>query len=199
MLTDTLYRPFRPTYHDASFTGVKVQNLDPTPRPLDHLTLRGQPTAPALITREGVIDYAGLEQKVASAAAALRARGLAEGDRVASWLPKGLITALLPLACARARLVHVPINPLLKRLQVSHILADCSARLLISGEARLAPVAAELAGLLDRHLEALDLALAGGEAEGLGPAAGRLVGVRDLLRRTVAIGGRPVSDVTPSV
>jgi hypothetical protein len=62
-----------------------------------------------------------------------------------------------------------------------------------------APVAAELAGLLDRHLEALDQALAGRGAEGLGPAAGRLVATRDLLRRTVAIGGRPVSDVTPGV
>jgi hypothetical protein len=62
-----------------------------------------------------------------------------------------------------------------------------------------APVAAELAALLDRHLEALELALAGTGAEGLGPAAGRLVGTRDLLRRTVAIGGRPVSDVTPGV
>lgn len=62
-----------------------------------------------------------------------------------------------------------------------------------------APVAAELAALLDRHLEALELALAGKGAEGLGPAAGRLVGARDLLRRTVAIGGRPVSDVTPGV
>ena len=62
-----------------------------------------------------------------------------------------------------------------------------------------AAVAAELAGLLDRHLEALELALGGSAAEGLGPAAGRLVGARDLLRRTVAIGGRPVSDVTPSV
>jgi hypothetical protein len=61
------------------------------------------------------------------------------------------------------------------------------------------PVAAELAGLLDRHLEAVDLALGGSVAEGLGPAAGRLVGARDLLRRTVAIGGRPVSDVTPGV
>jgi hypothetical protein len=62
-----------------------------------------------------------------------------------------------------------------------------------------APVAAEVAGLLDRHLEALQLALGGTGADGLGPAAGRLVGVRDLLRRTVAIGGRPVSDVTPGV
>ncbi|HWD43589.1 MAG TPA: hypothetical protein VHM23_07750 [Actinomycetota bacterium] len=61
-----------------------------------------------------------------------------------------------------------------------------------------AEVAAELAGLLERHLEALDRALGGG-AESLGPPAGRLVGTRDLLRRTVAIGGRPVSDVTPGV
>ena len=62
-----------------------------------------------------------------------------------------------------------------------------------------APVAAELAALLDRHLEALEAALGGSGAEGLGPAAGRLVSARDLLRRTVAIGGRPVSDVTPGV
>jgi hypothetical protein len=66
-----------------------------------------------------------------------------------------------------------------------------------------APVAAEVAGLLERHRDALDQALAGGPGggapEGLGPAAGRLVGTRDLLRRTVPIGGRPVSDVTPGV
>jgi hypothetical protein len=63
-----------------------------------------------------------------------------------------------------------------------------------------AAVAGELAELLGRHLEALDTALGGtGEAEGLGRAAGRLVGLRDLLRRTVALGGRPVSDVVPGV
>jgi hypothetical protein len=61
------------------------------------------------------------------------------------------------------------------------------------------PVAAEVAGLLDRHLEALEGALGGAWAEGIGPAAGRLVSARDLLRRTVALGGRPVSDVTPGV
>jgi hypothetical protein len=62
-----------------------------------------------------------------------------------------------------------------------------------------APVAGELGRLLDRHLEAIDGALGGTGREGLGPEAGRLVGLRDLLRRTVAIAGRPVSDVTPSV
>src|SRR4051794_5838318 len=52
------------------------------------------------------------------------------------------MTSLLPLACARAGLVHVPVNPLLKRAQVAHILADSGASLLISGKARLATLEA---------------------------------------------------------
>jgi acyl-CoA ligase (AMP-forming) (exosortase A-associated) len=114
-----------------------VQAPDPTPYPLDHLALRGKAEAPALLTREGLLDYAGLERQIGALAAALKARGLVRGDRVASWLPKGRMTALLPLACARAGLVHVPINPLLKRAQVAHILADSGASLLISGKARI--------------------------------------------------------------
>jgi acyl-CoA ligase (AMP-forming) (exosortase A-associated) len=115
---------------------------DPTPYPLDRLPLLGAPQAPALLTREGLLDYAGLEAAVAALAGALKGRGLAPGDRVASWLPKSRMTAVLPLACARAGLVHVPINPLLKRGQVAHILADSGAALLISGTARIATLAA---------------------------------------------------------
>jgi acyl-CoA ligase (AMP-forming) (exosortase A-associated) len=121
--------------------GAKVQAPDPLPRPLDHLTLRGAQGATALVTREGELNYAGLEEAVGRFAASLTARGLEPGARVASWLPKGRVTALLPLACARAGLVHVPINPLLKRAQVAHILGDCGASLLVSGEARLATLA----------------------------------------------------------
>lgn len=43
----------------------------------------------------------------------------------------------MPLAAARAGLVHVPINPLLKRAQVAHILADSGARMLITGAGRV--------------------------------------------------------------
>lgn len=118
-----------------------MQAPDPTPFPLDHLTLKGAPDAPALLTKEGLLDYAGLEAAVGTLAAALRARGLAPGERVASWLPKTRMTSLLPLACARAGLVHVPVNPLLKRAQVAHILADSGAKLLVSGKARLASLA----------------------------------------------------------
>ena len=110
---------------------------DPKPRPLDHLPGCGDPAAVALIDRDGALDYTGLESAVGALAAGLGARGLGKGARVASWLPKTRMTSLLPLACARAGLVHVPINPLLKRLQVAHILADSGAELLISGEARL--------------------------------------------------------------
>jgi acyl-CoA ligase (AMP-forming) (exosortase A-associated) len=115
-----------------------VQAPDPDPKPLDHLTLAGDPAATALVTREGSLDYAGLERSVGALAASLVEAGLAAGARVASWLPKTRLTCLLPLACARAGLVHVPVNPLLKRAQVGHILADSGAALLISGEARLA-------------------------------------------------------------
>jgi acyl-CoA ligase (AMP-forming) (exosortase A-associated) len=117
---------------------VKVKAPDPTPCPLDHLTLRGEAGAGALVTREGALDYAGLEAVVGTLAAALKARGLSYGARVASWLPKNRLTSLLPLACARAGLIHVPVNPLLKRMQVAHILADSGAALLLSGKARLA-------------------------------------------------------------
>src|SRR3569623_568512 len=98
---------------------MKLPAPDPTPHPLDHLTLRGVPEAPALVTREGAMDYAGLEDGVGRLAAALRARGLGDGERVASWLPKNRMTSLLPLACARAGLDHVPVTTLLKRAQVA--------------------------------------------------------------------------------
>jgi acyl-CoA synthetase (AMP-forming)/AMP-acid ligase II len=121
---------------------VKVLNPDPTPRPLDHLPGCGAADAPALVDRDGSLDFAGLETAVGALAAGLSARDLSSGARVASWLPKTRMTSLLPLACARAGLVHVPINPLLKRAQVAHILADSEASLLISGEARLATLEA---------------------------------------------------------
>lgn len=109
---------------------------DPTPRPLDHLALIGARDAPALADKAGVLNHGALDAAVGALAAALLARGLASGDRVASWLPKQRLACLLPLAAARAGLVHVPINPQLKHAQVAHILADSGARLLIAGRGR---------------------------------------------------------------
>ena len=111
--------------------------LDPTPRPIDHV-LAGAPDAPALADRAGTMTYAEAEAAVGALAAALRARGLAPGARVATWLPKTRHACLMPLAAARAGLVHVPVNPALKRAQVAHILADSGAELLVTQDARAA-------------------------------------------------------------
>ena len=112
--------------------------LDPVPRPLDSLTQRGAPDAVALEDKAGTMTYAQLERAVGEMAFALQALGLEPGDRVATWLPKTRTACLMPLAAVRAGLVHVPINPVLKRAQVAHILADSGARALVSQQARLA-------------------------------------------------------------
>jgi len=111
---------------------------DPTPHPLDHLASRGAADAPALTADKQALSYAELEHLVGRTAAALRGQGLRPGDRVASWMGKTSLACVLPLAAARAGLIHVPINPMLKRAQVAHILADSGAKLLIANQARLA-------------------------------------------------------------
>ena len=110
---------------------------DPTPFPLDHLTGRGAPDALALTAGKETLTYGQLEEEVGRTASALLAQGLLPGDRVASWMPKTSLACILPLAAARAGLVHVPINPVLKRAQAAHIVADSGAKLLIGNEARL--------------------------------------------------------------
>ncbi len=111
-------------------------------RPLDHLALRGTDAAPALVLRGETLSYKDLRLRVGRLAGWLAAQVPEEGARVASWAAKGELSCLLPLAAARAGLVHVPINPLLKRAQVAHILADSGAALLIGTAARLATLEA---------------------------------------------------------
>jgi acyl-CoA ligase (AMP-forming) (exosortase A-associated) len=105
--------------------------LEPAPERLDRLVLRGASGDRALVDRAGTLDFAGLDAAVGSLAAHLAER-TAPGDRIASWLPKTRLACLLALACARAGLVHVPVNPLLRRAQVAHILADSGAALLVT-------------------------------------------------------------------
>ncbi len=129
------------------------------PHPLDHLALCGADDAAALVLGDRIMDYAGLNRRIGQLAAWLATR-LVPGGRVASWLPKGELACLLPLATARAGLVHVPVNPLLKRAQVAHILADSGAGLLIANAARLTSLQAGDFGaadcFFDTDLAALD-------------------------------------------
>lgn len=105
---------------------------------LDHLAEIGDDTAPALVLRGISFNYQDLRSRLSLLAGWLAERMPGKGARVATWAAKGELTCLMPLAAARAGLVHVPINPLLKQAQVHHILADSGSVMLIGTPARLA-------------------------------------------------------------
>ena len=143
---------------------------DPVPRPLDHLAECGATGDTALVLRAERLSFDELRTRVARLAGWLRAQVPGRGARVASWAAKGELTCLLPLAAARAGLVHVPVNPLLKRAQVAHILADSGASLLLATPTRLATLEP---GDLPAECRAMDEdeALAGArDAVPLGPS-----------------------------
>ena len=142
------------------------------PRPLDHLALCGANDAAALVLRSGPLSYQALNARVGVLAAWLATQVPDGGARVATWLPKSELACLMPLAAVRAGLVHVPINPLLKRAQVAHILADSGARMLIANAARLEslePGDAKAAVCVEERAAWAAAEVAGGM---MGPSAG---------------------------
>lgn len=112
--------------------------LDPVAKPVDHLVEFGADDAPALILRDRVLTYQDLRQRISVLAKWLQQQVPDRGARVASWAAKGELTCLMPLAAARAGLIYVPVNPLLKHAQVAHILGDSGASLLVGNAARIA-------------------------------------------------------------
>ncbi len=108
----------------------------PPSKPIDHLPLCGDDSAIALITRDRALSFAELETLTGKVAAFLLSSGMKAGDRVATWLPKTILACVMPLAAPRAGLIHVPVNPLLKAAQVSHIVADSGASLIVTTQQR---------------------------------------------------------------
>ena len=121
--------------------------------PLDHLPLFGEATAPALIIRDRVYSYEELNLRIGRLAAWLSAQEFTPGDRVATWLGKGEIACLMPLAAVRAGLVYVPVNPLLKAAQVGHIMEDSGARVLVTNAGRGSGLGASISPTTPRHPE----------------------------------------------
>src|SRR3546814_15837274 len=91
-----------------------TRTLSPPSYPIDHLARRGAAEAPALLIGDGVMGFADLDAGVGRLAAWLREQAGGPGERVASWSAKTRAACLMPLAAARAGLIHVPVNPLLK-------------------------------------------------------------------------------------
>ena len=140
---------------------------DPIAQPLDHIAERGVSDDPALVLRNETLTYDDLRKRVSLLAGWLAQQLPLSGARVATWAAKGELTCLMPLAAARAGMVHIPINPLLKRAQAAHILSDSGAAMLIGNKARLKSLAdgnvAEDCALIE-EAQALEVAYAYGQA-----------------------------------
>ena len=100
---------------------------------------------PALRFGERVWRYRDLDAAADRIAQRLHALGLVRGDRIAAYGRNSDAYLLLWLGCARAGLVHVPINYALTGGELSYIVEQSGARAVIAEaalEANLAPVKA---------------------------------------------------------
>ncbi len=86
----------------------------------------------------GSIAYGDLAEQVARLAAGLSRLPLETGDRVVVYAPKSIDTVALMFATAMAGLILVVANPLLRTRQMSHLLRDSGARMLITSSGRFA-------------------------------------------------------------
>jgi acyl-CoA ligase (AMP-forming) (exosortase A-associated) len=92
----------------------------------------GMPEQPALQYKSSQLSYAQLASQLRLFAGSLQTIGIQPSDRVAIYLPKCLENVIAIFGTLAAGAVFVPINPVLKRHQVLHILKDCDAKLLIT-------------------------------------------------------------------
>jgi malonyl-CoA/methylmalonyl-CoA synthetase len=108
--------------------------------------------------QETALEWAGseytfrdLDVRSNRVANALKARGLAQGDRLAVYLPNCLEFIDLYLASIKLGVIFVPINILYREREMSHILSDAAPKLFLTDK-DLPQLATEAA----RHSDALD-------------------------------------------
>ena len=95
------------------------------------------PYAAAVVDGKGSHSYGEIQEEVGRFSAGLMAMGLRRGQRVGIYLEKRFEVVVAAFGTAAAGGAFVPINPLLKGGQVSHILRDCEVQVLVTSSERL--------------------------------------------------------------
>ncbi|MDQ0935368.1 acyl-CoA synthetase [Streptomyces turgidiscabies] len=90
------------------------------------------PARMAVEYRERAWTYGELDEAVSRAAGVLRAEGLAPGDRVAAYGHNSDAYLIAFLACARAGLVHVPVNQNLTGDDLTYIVSQSGSTLVLA-------------------------------------------------------------------
>ncbi len=143
---------------------------------------------PALVAGQQTLTWGELEGAVASLAAALVARGLTGGERVALLLPNGVDFAVAYFGVLRAGLVALPLNIAYTPTEIGFQLTDSGASLVLASDS-LAGLAAESSVEVAR-VDSLARVGAVGGGEGLTESRG---GAEDtaVLLYTSGTSGRP--------
>jgi long-chain acyl-CoA synthetase len=115
---------------------------------LHHLlerTAARSPKAEALVFEGQRLTYSDINQQADRLAAALQARGVQTGDRVATLLDNSVQAVVSVWATLKCGAVVMPINPLTKRDKLAYLLNDARASVLIAHAALMPEVSAALA------------------------------------------------------
>ncbi|WP_405872897.1 MULTISPECIES: class I adenylate-forming enzyme family protein [unclassified Streptomyces] len=161
------------------------------PDRIDQLLARAAAAHPqrrAIVTDTGELDYAGLDRRVDSVAAALRGlTGAGEVVAVASVLHPDFAVAYY--AAARAGRTVAVVNPLLREEDLLHVLTLSGATLVVVDEG----LQARLAGVRDRLPALREVVRIGALPEGAGAPADPGTGPGDtaVLQFTSGTTGRP--------
>ena len=119
-------------------------NAEP-PVLVHHLLARHQEsTAIALQAGNNSLTYIDMYRRARQLSQVLLDMGVAAGDRVAFYLPKGMDECWVIFGISMAGAVFVPINPLLKAPQVGHIVGDSTARVIITDDQRWTNIQTEV-------------------------------------------------------
>ncbi|MCX5045537.1 fatty acyl-CoA synthetase [Aldersonia sp. NBC_00410] len=124
--------------------------LDPRSTTVDAVLRRSAARTPqrrALLFADREWTYRELDDAVSRAAAALTALGLGLGDRVAAFGVNSDAYLIGFLACARAGLVHVPVNYALRGEELGYLIGQSGSRVVLVDPAQRAALDAVLAGL----------------------------------------------------
>ena len=108
-----------------------------------HAGLR--PSDPALIQSTTQLSYLQLQNRITVIAGVIEQLGLVAGDRVAIVANKTIDNVCTLFATSAAGGIFVPVNPVLKTDQVTHILNDCAAKILVLSAKQLKSLLPELA------------------------------------------------------
>ncbi len=134
----------------------------------------------ALIFEEKSFTYQQLDQLASRVANGLRGLGIKQGDRVALFLPNIPEFIISYLGILKLGAIAVSVNVMFKTEEVSHVLNDCAAKIVITTEAQCQYVStADLP-----HLE--QILIAEGESD-LGLSLGQLMANADSRAKAVAV------------